>query len=141
MFRIKYSREILLKLLYLVDVMHFTGNTTDLAAGIYAEKIIDENIGFFPGVNNEERAFISKILNRIISDKANIDTLISENLKGWKLERLNPVDRALLRMGVAESYFNDQKAVIIDDVIRISKKYGSEESYKIINAILDKVIK
>ena len=43
-------------------------------------------------------------------------------------------------MGMGEAYFNDQKAIIIDDVVRIAKKYGDKESYKIINAILDKVI-
>lgn len=67
--------------------------------------------------------------------------MIADNLIGWKLERLMAVDRNLLRMGIAESYINDQKAIIIDDVVRIAKKYGGEESYKIINAVLDKVLK
>jgi transcription termination factor NusB len=43
-------------------------------------------------------------------------------------------------MGIAESHFNDQKAVIIDDIIRIAQKYGDQDDYKFINAILDKVI-
>ena len=71
--------------------------------------------------------------------KENIDSLISENLIGWKLNRLTPIDRNLLRMGIAESC-NNEKAIIIDDIVRIAKKYGGEDSYKIINAILDKVI-
>ena len=133
MFRIKYSREILLKLFYLVDVMDPKDITPD--------RIIDDNSPFYPGVNRKERVFIKQLLDKVIYDREEIDKLISENLVGWKLERLLPVDRALLRLGVAESFINDQKAVIIDDIIRIAKKYGTEDSYKIINAILDKVIK
>ena len=67
--------------------------------------------------------------------------MIAQNLIGWKLERLMLIDRNLLRMGIAESYFNDQKAIIIDDVVRMAKKYGGEESFKIINAILDRVLR
>lgn len=133
MFRIKYSREILLKLLYLTDVLDPKESTP--------EQIIENNLSFYPGVNRKERLFITKILDKTIYDREEIDELIAKNLIGWKLERLLPVDRALLRLGVAESYFNDQKPVIIDDVIRIAKKYGTEDSYKIINAILDKIIK
>ena len=57
------------------------------------------------------------------------------------MKRLITVDRNLLRMGIAESYFNKEKAIIIDDIIRIAKKYSEKDSFKIINAILDKVIK
>jgi N utilization substance protein B len=79
-------------------------------------------------------------MQKILENKEKIDQLIKQNLIGWKLERLMAVDRNLLRMGIAESYFSPQKAVIIDDIVRIAKKYGGEESYKIINALLDKVI-
>ena len=133
MFRIKYSREAVLKLLYQVDIMRLDNQFT-------AEQLLRNNRNFFKGIYQSERDFILKIVQKVLDEKDKIDKLISENLIGWKLDRLMPVDRTLLRMGVAESYFNNQKAIIIDDVIRIAKKYGGEDSYKIINAILDKVI-
>jgi N utilization substance protein B len=132
MFRIKYSREVVLKILYLADVLELEETS--------AEKLLHDNIELFKSLNETEEHFIVKVLQKVIDEKDAIDGLISRNLIGWKLQRLMPVDRSLLRMGVAESFFNDQKAIIIDDVIRIAKKYGGEESYKIINAILDKVI-
>jgi N utilization substance protein B len=103
-------------------------------------QLLEKNLCLFKGINEPERNFIVKILDKVFSEQEAIDQRISRNLIGWKLERLMPVDRSLLRMGIAESFFNDQKAIIIDDVIRIAKKYGGEDSYKIINAILDKVI-
>ncbi len=132
MFRIKYSREAILKLLYQLDVL-------DLG-GIGADELLERNLCFFKGLNTRERNFILKILDKVLTEKETIDRMISRSLIGWKLERLMAVDRTLLRMGIGESFFNDQKAIIIDDVIRIAKKYGGEESYKIINAILDKVL-
>lgn len=132
MFRIKYSREIILKILYEADVL----NLED----IDAQALFDMNSDFFKGLNDTEKEFIYKVIQKILDEKSSIDKQISENLIGWKLERLMPIDRSLLRLGIGESFFNDQKAVIIDDIVRIAKKYGGEESYKIINAILDKVI-
>lgn len=132
MFRVKYSRETTLKLLFQIDILGLNGKPV--------EDILEENKNFFKDLNDEEKEFIIKIIKKIQMEKEDIDDLISKNLIGWKLDRLMSIDRSLLRMGIAESHFNDQKAVIIDDIIRIAKKYGGEDSYKIINAILDKVI-
>ena len=132
MFRIKYSREAVLKILYQLDVLGLKKMT--------ATELLQNNINFFKGLNKREKEFILEVAGKVIEEKEKFDELIAKNLIGWKLERLMPVDRCLLRMGISESYFNDQKAIIIDDIVRIAKKYGSEDSYKIINAILDKVI-
>lgn len=126
-----------MKLLYQMDVLDSTENTeTETPA-----QMLQKNRNFFRGLNKTEKGFIIKLMQRILENKEKIDLLIDQKLIGWKLERLMTVDRNLLRMGIAESYFNPQKAVIIDDIVRIAKKYGGEESYKIINALLDKVIK
>ncbi len=132
MFRIKYCREAILKLLYLEDALKQVDRNANL--------ILSENIGFFKNLRPVEKEFITRIVDKVLTEKEKIDELVTNNLIGWKLERLMIVDRSLLRMGIAESYFNDQRAIVIDDVIRIAKKYGSEESYKIINAVLDKVL-
>jgi len=132
MFRIKFSREIILKLLYLIDLTD--PDETEISS------VIELNFRLFKGVNDSEKEFIKKVINKILEEKNLIDKKISANLIGWKLERLNTIDRNLLRMGIAESSLNPQKAIIIDDIIRIAKKYSEQDSFKIINAILDKVV-
>ena len=132
MFRIKFCRETILKLLYQIDILELDQN-----------KLVDlwqEEIFFLKGLNQTEKDFVMRIIKKVLQEKETIDQTISENLIGWKIKRLAVIDRNLLRMGMGEAYFNDQKAIIIDDVVRIAKKYGDKESYKIINAILDKVI-
>lgn len=132
MFRIKYSREIVLKLLYQIDVLGLGEED--------GRNILESNSNFFKGLNQEEREYIERIIHRVLENGRAIDEEISDRLIDWSLKRLTPVDRNLLRMGIAESNFTSEKAIIIDDIIRIAKKYGGEDSYKIINAILDKVI-
>lgn len=133
MFRAKYCRDIAFKLIYLIDALH-------LGEESKSEQILELNRSFISEINDEEKKFILKLVNKTRAEKEKIDKLISDSLISWKLERLMAIDRALLRLGLADSYFTRHKAVIIDDVIRLAKKYGTPESYKIINAVLDNVL-
>jgi N utilization substance protein B len=133
MFRIKYSREIVLKILYQLDAL----KCDEAQSG----PVIEEYFKSFRSVNPDEEEFIRRLVQTVMDQKPEIDAAISKNLIGWKLNRLALIDRNLLRMGMAEATFNSQKPIIIDDLLRIAKKYSDADSYKLINAILDKVIK
>lgn len=132
MFRIKFCREIVLKLLFQADVMR--------QEVLDSSQMLEDGKSFYKGLTEVEVDFIKATIETFEKHKDEIDKNISDNLIGWKLKRLTPIDRNLLRMGISEFYNNDQKAIIIDDIIRIAKKYGEEDSYKIINAVLDKVL-
>ncbi len=132
MFRIKFSREFVLKILYQGDLMALPVEEKEL--------LLNRELIKAQGLSEIEREFISKLVREVYRDQESMDALIQEHLIGWRLNRLTPIDRNLLRMGLAEARFNDQKGIVIDDVIRIAKKYSEEESYKIINAVLDKII-
>ena len=131
MFRIKYCREVILTLLYSADIQN-----EKISA---PHEAIQKNLTFFESLTGEEKDFIAKIINKVFQDQEQIDQSIKEYLIGWKLHRLSFIDRSLLRMGIAEMDFNMEKAIVIDDIIRIAKKYSEKDSFKIINAILDKI--
>jgi N utilization substance protein B len=132
MFRVKYSREVILKLLYQIDVLkNFE---------IDPDSLLKINEHFFKDLNQIEVEFITDIIRIILRDLEPIDMKIEQNLIGWKLNRLTPIDRNLLRMGIAEVQKTGKKIIVIDDIVRIAKKYGGDDSFKIINAVLDKVI-
>ncbi len=132
MFRIKYSREIVLKILFELDALK-----CDAAQ---SGPVIDDYFRSFREVNPDEETFIRRLVQAVMERRKEIDASIAENLIGWKLNRLALIDRNLLRMGIAEATFNSEKPIIIDDILRIAKKYSEADSYKLINAILDKVI-
>jgi N utilization substance protein B len=133
MFRIKYSREIVLKILYELDALKYDAAQSG--------PVIDDYFRSFREVNPDEETFIRRLVQAVMEGKKEIDASITENLIGWKLNRLALIDRNLLRMGIAEATFNSEKPIIIDDILRIAKKYSDADSYKLINAILDKVIR
>ncbi len=131
MFRVKYCREIILKILYIADVQNLKEPEP--------AELIEENNCFFDNITGEEMDFIIKIIKRFFENYKSINLWISQNLIGWELARLTPVDRNLIRMGISEMFYNKEKAIVIDDIIRISKKYSERDSFKLINALLDKV--
>ena len=71
-----------------------------------------------------------------------VDSLIRKHLVNWDFSRLNKVDLALLRLGVYELLFNiAPPKVIIDEAIDISKEYGTDDSFRFVNGVLDGVRK
>ena len=71
-----------------------------------------------------------------------IDAAISANARGWKLERLSGVSRAVLRMGVYEMLFTDvPDSVAVNEAVEIIKKYDDEKARPFVNGILNAVMK
>ncbi len=72
-----------------------------------------------------------------------IDSMIRKHLEHWTFERLRKVDLAILRIGAYSIlYQNDIPAQIsIDEAIEIAKEYGSEDSYRFVNGVLDGIRK
>ncbi len=66
--------------------------------------------------------------------------IIEDKLEDWSFDRLGYVEQAILLVGVAELLSEDaDKAVIIDEAVKYSKKYAGYDSYKLINGVLDRV--
>lgn len=91
---------------------------------------------------NDELVFARFLIAGTIEHSSEIDKLIEEHLAAnWSLERLNKVALAILRISIYELRWQpDSKTkIIIDEAINIAKDFGAEDSYKFINAILDKI--
>ena len=92
----------------------------------------------------EEQTFASFIISGTIDHLDEIDNLISSHLSSsWTLERINKVSLAILRTSTYEIKFQagSNPKIVIDEAVNIAKEYGSDDSYKFINAILDKIEK
>lgn len=66
---------------------------------------------------------------------------ISEHLrKDWSFDRLSHIEQAILLMAMQEiEVAKTPKAVVINEAITLAKKYGNDESYKMINGVLDQI--
>ncbi|MGH9119414.1 MAG: transcription antitermination factor NusB [Acidimicrobiales bacterium] len=75
------------------------------------------------------------------ADLGRVDEIISSTSKGWRVERMPAVDRALLRMAVWELAHRPEipVAVVINEAVELAKQYSTEESGRFVNGVLSRV--
>jgi len=86
--------------------------------------------------------YFCNVLRDILSRNAELDELI-DGLLDRPIVQLDPVEHALLWIGVAElsSQADVQTNVIINEAVELAKEFGAQESFRYINAVLDKAAK
>ena len=95
--------------------------------------------------NEYDLDYLKQIINGVVDNQAQIDFMISINLKNYTLDRLSVVDRSLLELGTYELLFTDTpKNIVINEIVEISKEYSELDDYKTSkfnNAVLDAIAK
>lgn len=86
----------------------------------------------------EQDPFALELINYFLHNSPKIDSLIRKNLTSWTLERVNYIDRNLIRLGICELMMGTvDRAVIINEYVEIAKVYGTEKSAAFVNGLLD----
>ena len=79
------------------------------------------------------------LLEGIVESQEKIDELLESNMDR-ALSGLDPIERNILRLAVYELLNNDlDKPIVINESIRLAKKYGAAQGYKYVNALIDKI--
>jgi N utilization substance protein B len=70
-----------------------------------------------------------------------IDTLLTDHSRNWRLERMTLVDRNILRLAIFELCFGGEvpDRVAINEALEIARRYGTDDSVPFINGVLDAV--
>ncbi|MCK4796874.1 MAG: transcription antitermination factor NusB [Spirochaetes bacterium] len=70
-----------------------------------------------------------------------IDKKIKSKLKNWDFERISNIDKAILRFSIFSMLFEEElsEKIIINEAVEIVKDFGTKDSYKFVNGILDAV--
>jgi N utilization substance protein B len=101
-------------------------------AWVEKNKLVDEGIV----------AFSSALIAGTIENINEIDKLIQKHLENWDITRLNRVDLAVLRMSVYSLMYQDfPPSIVIDEAIGICREFGTDDSYKFVNGVLDSIRK
>ena len=89
----------------------------------------------------EDRAYADEIVRGVARDLEAVDARVRAASTNWRLERMTRVDRSVLRLGAYELQhrMDVPRAVILDEAVEIAKRYGTEESGKFVNGVLDRV--
>ena len=88
------------------------------------------------------KALAKRIIQGVHTHLDAIDDLLSRHLERWKLPRLTRTDRAILRMAVFEMKFDPEvpPKLALNEALEIGKKYGTIESGRFLNGVLDAVL-
>jgi len=92
-------------------------------------------------VSERTKKFSESLVWGVLEHKEAVDRLIDEAAEHWRLERMNAVDRNVLRIATFELlHLSDiPPQVSIDEAIELGKRFGSEDSGAFINGILDRI--
>jgi len=86
----------------------------------------------------DERAFAGRIVRTIIAEGKAIDDALRDVTTNWRLERLGAVERAVLRIAAAELLSDEPPPrVAIQEAVRLAERYGSAQSARFVNGVLD----
>ncbi|MDD6486644.1 MAG: transcription antitermination factor NusB [Spirochaetales bacterium] len=129
------SRIIAFQALYSWDVNNIP--LEELLEFAWVDEQMQEKLG------DENLTFTRMLISGTIENIEKVDETIKAHLTNWDFSRLNKVDLAVLRISVYPLLFqlDMPSTIIIDEAVDISKEYGSDDSFKFINAILDSIKK
>ncbi len=107
-------------------------------------EILLRNVDEFGG-DQADRPFMDQLLTGVIAKRADIDLVIEKAAPEWPLERIAPIDRNILRLGLYELLFADRSQVpakvAINEAIELAKTFGGESSGRFVNGVLGAVYK
>ncbi|HHW46247.1 MAG TPA: transcription antitermination factor NusB [Clostridiales bacterium] len=91
----------------------------------------------------EEDEYIKSTVAGVFENIEDIDNIISNNISGWKINRLSKVSLALLRLAIYEMKYNDQIPVnvAINEAVELCKKFATPDDAAYINGVLGAVAK
>jgi N utilization substance protein B len=122
-------REKCMIILYQYDIM------LNAKIDVNIEEIIKDNLD----IDND---YVTDIVNGVIEHKNELDTLANKYIKDWTIDRLDKTGAEILRIALYElKYTSTPEIVVINEAIELSKKYSDDSVRKIINAVLDKIIR
>ncbi len=116
-----------MKILYTMEVSNISANA---AKDFVLEEKQDE--------------YASKLVDGCLANLLKIDSLIMHNLVNYTIDRLNLVDKAIIRIAVYELLCGKPKEVVINEALEITKEYSDEGNHKATsfnNSVLDKIAK
>lgn len=115
--------------LYQIDILKQNKLPCDV------EEVIKENVE----IDNE---FIKDIVYGVVTSEEEITSLANKYLKEWNINRLDKAGAAILKMAIYElKYMDTPPIVVINEAVELAKKYTDDDLVKMINAVLDKLMK
>ncbi len=132
------SRQVVMQTMYELDT-----NSAFNTPQEELKSILERNIEEF-AVEKLDKPFAIDLLKEIVSRISTLDEIIEKSAPEWPIDKINIVDRNIIRLGLCELLFGQDKVppkVAIDESIELAKEFGGDASSKFINGVLGAVYK
>lgn len=89
------------------------------------------------------REFADHLVRGVLRSQDELDAAISTAAQNWRLDRIGLLEKTILRVGLYELRYPDQrgerdpKEIVIDEAVELAKIYASDDAPAFINGILD----
>ena len=107
-------------------------------------EVLERNVTEF-APNKTDMPFMEKLLNGVMAKQPELDLVIEKAAPEWPIDRISPVDRNILRLGLYELLFSDRSEVpakvAINEAIELAKQFGGDNSSRFVNGVLGAVYK
>lgn len=107
-------------------------------------EVLDRNVTEF-APNKTDLPFMEKLLEGVMAKQPELDLVIEKAAPEWPIDRISPVDRNILRLGLYELLFADRgevpAKVAINEAIELAKQFGGDNSSRFVNGVLGAVYK
>ncbi|MCP4251162.1 MAG: transcription antitermination factor NusB [bacterium] len=79
-----------------------------------------------------------RIVSGVRSEQGSLDAALEDVSTNWRVQRMPPIDRAILRIGLYELRHDPATSVgtIIDEAVELAKRYSTERSGRFVNGVL-----
>jgi transcription antitermination protein NusB len=106
--------------------------------------VLERNVTEF-APNKTDLPFMEKLLDGVMAKQPELDLVIEKAAPEWPIDRISPVDRNILRLGLYELLFSDRSEVpakvAINEAIELAKQFGGDNSSRFVNGVLGAVYK
>ena len=91
--------------------------------------------------NEDVRAFATRLAAGVADTVASIDPMIVEAAEHWRLERLNVLDRLILRLAIYELLHEPgtPSKVVINEALELARTFSGDDAVRFVNGVLDAV--
>ena len=120
------ARELAMQLLFSME-----------ARNDFSPECKDAFLEFYPPEN--QKNYVNSVYGAFADHMEEVDAAIEANAEHWHKDRIAKVDLAVLRVAIAEMTFAEEptpEGVAINEAVNIAKKFGSEESGRLVNGVL-----
>jgi N utilization substance protein B len=89
----------------------------------------------------ERQAFATRLAEGVVASIDDLDPMITEAAEHWRLERLNVLDRLILRLAIYELLHESETPakVIINEALELARTFSGDDAVRFVNGVLDAV--